>query len=345
MLIVCFHLGILFHRVGLPTFGLFGIDLFFVLSGFVMIESTRNGRRSPRSFLARRVIRVVPAYWLATGLVLSYRGISGHSTSISAILKALFFIPTGSPERGFVPVLQVGWTLNYEMAFYVLFAGALGFAGWLTTRLTVADGKASSRTWILAVAAPVVFGLVTAVVFGRMATPPSNSLAAFFTDPLVLDFALGVLAAVAIGRTDVEMARRWAWPASAVAASSFLAVLCEPDYQEHLLRLALIGVPCALVVAALAVMERSGLRIRRPWLLGLGDASYSIYLIHLFVTERAIHWAKGSDLGFAATIALVGSAIAASCLAGLIFHRAVERPITAWLGSKRGSDSRAPASP
>src|SRR5688572_26949281 len=118
--------------------GAVGVDLFFLISGFIMVQVTVNAGRSVRDvadFLARRVARIWPVYAVATlvAVALHPRGLFYGITTASqlrAIGKALIFYPQsadGAPFLGYAPH-TVGWTLNYEMWFYVLFAIAL-FAG------------------------------------------------------------------------------------------------------------------------------------------------------------------------------------------------------------------------
>ena len=110
-----------------------GVDIFFVISGFIMAYSSaalfeRQGGR--RIFLLRRVARIVPIYWLVTSLMLLMFAAMGSrmwsESGWSTIAAAYLFIPAANPDGAPFPLLVIGWTLNYEMAFYVVFALFIG---------------------------------------------------------------------------------------------------------------------------------------------------------------------------------------------------------------------------
>jgi exopolysaccharide production protein ExoZ len=109
--------------------GSLGVFLFFAISGFVMVLSNRNKFqvwRSSIDFVIRRIIRIWPMYFLATILVVAIKH-SDPLNSIQNILKSLAFVPYISEVGLYRPVLGKGWTLNYEMFFYAVFAVCLNF--------------------------------------------------------------------------------------------------------------------------------------------------------------------------------------------------------------------------
>jgi len=136
---------------GLVT-GAAGVDLFFVISGFIMVYTTAESFGTPTAsgvFLLRRIIRIVPLYWIATFLFLAYIVRIGHSWAMEGIgdknvLCSFVFIACPRPNGGYAPALEVGWSLNYEMFFYLCFAVALllprriGLACMVTTLTYVA---------------------------------------------------------------------------------------------------------------------------------------------------------------------------------------------------------------
>lgn len=117
-------IAVVTQHVPIPIFGdgLWGVDLFFVISGFIMCHATA---RSGRNFFLKRIIRIVPLYWLGTlfiyALALTLPQLLNTTTANPVdLLKSLLFIPFikgGIP----VPIVFQGWTLNYEMFFYGLF--------------------------------------------------------------------------------------------------------------------------------------------------------------------------------------------------------------------------------
>jgi exopolysaccharide production protein ExoZ len=119
------------HSVAaVSNIGIIGVDIFFVISGFIMILTTSGEARSPLSFWRDRLVRIVPLYWLATfslvGLSLIGLAPTGlHGWDLQDLLASLLFIPEVRADGAGMPILFVGWTLNYEMFFYLLFGLAL----------------------------------------------------------------------------------------------------------------------------------------------------------------------------------------------------------------------------
>ncbi len=113
--------------------GAAGVDLFFVISGFVMVYSSVKligDRRGWLVFSQRRIIRIVPMYWLATTVKLVVMVLAGEFVlharfSLLDTSMSYLFLPTRNSDGNLFPLLGVGWTLNFEMLFYLLFAVAL----------------------------------------------------------------------------------------------------------------------------------------------------------------------------------------------------------------------------
>lgn len=117
---------------GLWKYGVFGVDVFFLISGFIMYESVRNRPQSAAHFIKRRITRIVPNYWFYTVLLVAccliLPGVFARSMpfTLGSITKSLFFIPHLNPSGiGEYPFHTVGWTLNYEMFFYMVFAACM----------------------------------------------------------------------------------------------------------------------------------------------------------------------------------------------------------------------------
>jgi len=113
--------------------GAVGVSIFFVISGFVMVVSTRKtwGQVNAwKAFILRRIIRIVPMYWTATTvklicLLVVSSAVLHSKFDLQHIISSYFFVPTVNVEGEVKPLLAVGWTLYYEMFFYVIFAVAL----------------------------------------------------------------------------------------------------------------------------------------------------------------------------------------------------------------------------
>jgi exopolysaccharide production protein ExoZ len=239
-----------------------GVDLFFVISGFVMVYVTSQRERSARQFLAMRAARIVPVYWfftlMAAGLIFVapdlYRS---NELSFRHVLLSLLFVPHGSSG----PMIKQGWTLNYEVFFYVLFAAAMAIS--------------VRRRTILAVATLVIFA--AAGQWMQIKQIHLGALQFYFQD-IILEFAFGMLIATSFLRRRLDSLN--ASFAAALVVAGFLAMfILAPDQPEN--RALVYGLPAAfIVIGALAFEQRVPLRLR--FLQNIGDASYSIYLIHIF---------------------------------------------------------------
>src|SRR5215467_252489 len=103
----------------------FGVDLFFVISGFIMVYSTDQlfgTAHGPMEFLKRRLLRIVPLYWIVTSLYLALTLLipefaKGYPAGF--LIASYLFIPAARPDGVIEPLVGQGWTLNYEMLFYV----------------------------------------------------------------------------------------------------------------------------------------------------------------------------------------------------------------------------------
>jgi exopolysaccharide production protein ExoZ len=111
----------------LKQFGGFGVDVFFIISGFIIYVITDNDYKS---FFVKRLIRIVPMYWLFTigiSIIAYYFPYLLRSASFDLyhITASLLFIPYWTENTGFAPILTLGWTLNFEILFYLIFFAAL----------------------------------------------------------------------------------------------------------------------------------------------------------------------------------------------------------------------------
>jgi len=306
-----------FVRPTLPT-GI-GVDLFFAISGFIMVYASDRLFARPgaaKEFLARRIQRVAPLYWLATTLVLLMTLIGkgpGGVPSVTYLASSYFFIPDasyGSVDGIAFPLLSLGWTLNYEMLFYALFS------------LFLFLPRPSAVRWVQVT-------LVAAVLLGALLRPNWVVLATW-TQPIILEFGLGML----IGNAFLS-GRRIGLPAAIallVVAGAWVALdpfglMHLPQTPNDARRLIGWGLPAAMVLGA-AVLRPWALPRRVDQLAGvLGDASYSLYLMHPFVLVAMRHaW-----LRFVGERGLPVFVVVTVCLAILMsiaVNRRVERPLT-----------------
>lgn len=313
LLVVFVHLDVFLRALGLQPFGHGGVDLFFIISGFIMVHTTRARPTTPAAFMANRFTRIAPIYWLLTLFVFAVALaapslLQATSSEPEQLAKSLAFIPFRKANGLVHPVLFVGWTLNYEMFFYALFAVGLLFPR-------------------RAVGAVAVGAFITAlVVYGHFARPDSV-LGAFYTRPIILEFAAGMaLAALAPAvRVSTPLSRALLLAVCAVGlACAALVPLVFPDLS----RLVTQGLPSAFVVASAIVLHQSGVRVGGRLLLLLGNASYAIYLTHPFVTQALQKAGKVVGLSPALAAALIPVTLLLVCAVGVVTHLWVERPLT-----------------
>jgi exopolysaccharide production protein ExoZ len=295
-----------------------GVDIFFVISGFVMTVSSQSLIAAPhgmRIFLTRRVERIVPLYWMATTLkiilVVLAPGLAVNAIgSIWHVISSYLFLPTFSAAAPH-PVLSVGWTLNYEMLFYLLFAIALGM-GWPLLRVLVP-----------------ALGVISAAAFiahGR------GSILWNSYDPMMLEFLGGVLLGYA------TLAKRV--PGTVVSVLmvviGFAALFMNQHGDGSLLRVLAWGIPALAVVAGAIGLETRFGRLTPGWLLKIGDASYAIYICHGFVLPPIgllVQRMRVSEPVELFLLVVLGVFVATA--SGVGINLMVERPIMRYLRGRR----------
>ena len=204
-------------RLSVLEHGASGVDIFFVISGFIMVYTTEGRATGPVRFMRSRVVRIVPLYWLLTfavfvaALVLP-RLFAQVSADLPHLAASLFFLPQ---EKS--PIVYVGWTLNFEMLFYVLFA----------------IGLSIGTAW--RVLFPLLFITVAAVLGTVLGSGPQSGIWwSFLTDPMSLEFCGGMIIGCFWQRFRRDA--RLAWLALGLG---FVALLAGPfplNRPDHWLR-------------------------------------------------------------------------------------------------------------
>lgn len=288
-----------------------GVDLFFVVSGFIMWWTTDNRDMTPMQFMQRRIHRIVPIYWAISSVyvaILLFLPALMQSGALDTrhVVASFFFLPYPHPVLGDIwPLVPPGWTLNYEMFFYVIFA------------ISLALPQGSRLASLCAI-------LVGLVAIGNVLDPASVA-GQFYTSSLLLEFLYGVLIAVLVGRGTALPAGL----ALAVLALAFAMLPLRQGFATADTRALWYGVPSALIVAAAVSFERRRQLPRHPGLLLLGDASYSLYLSHpIGVSVSGQLWRRlfgASDWISASAFVMCGT-LAATAV-GLACYRWVEVPL------------------
>ena len=147
------HLGVFHPNYAILEFGQYGVDLFFVISGFMMMVTTTS-KASPTIFIAKRLWRIVPLYWFITLvyvilLLLAPYLLPSGTLDFGYIIKSFLFIPSYGPKFPDLiwPLVIPGWSLNYEMYFYALFAIALLLSAKYRGLVAVILLVTACRTW------------------------------------------------------------------------------------------------------------------------------------------------------------------------------------------------------
>ena len=312
--VVCFHAA---ERTGGHfAIGAAGVDVFFVVSGFLMWVISENKPASPGRFFRDRLERVAPVYWIATCIMVA-GALAGLFPNLKLTLQHVFgsllFIPHRSPSTDDIwPVLVQGWTLNYEMFFYAVFAGTL-----------VLPSKAR-----LAVLGVILVSLAGA----GMLVDSSNPLFLTYTNPIILEFLLGAL----IGKLWLDRAI----PSPAAGIALIIAALAGFAFVgiTYLGFNAFVFGPlsAALLVGVLA-LEKGGVVGRIGPAAYIGDSSYSIYLWHTMAISVVAKFAM--LLSIPAPIAFL-LAVVGGVVVGAAFYEILERPIAASLKGLRARPDR-----
>jgi exopolysaccharide production protein ExoZ len=313
LLVVFVHLDQFLRALGVPPFGHGGVDLFFVISGFIMVYTTRSRPIGPVAFMVNRITRIAPIYWLITLAVYAVALaapslLQATSASLEQLAKSLLFIPFQKSNGLVQPVLFVGWTLNFEMFFYAVFALGLMFP---------------ERR----VGALVVMSLLAGLVLVGAVFQPRGVVAEFYTRPIIIEFAAGMALAWFGGGLTVAsaVARR---ALTAVIVLGALALALVPLWAPDVSRVLTQGVPATVVATSAIVLHQSGVRWSSRVPLLLGNASYSLYLTHPFVTQAAQKAGKLLGLTPVVAVVLMAVTLVAVCVVGVITHLAIEKPLT-----------------
>jgi peptidoglycan/LPS O-acetylase OafA/YrhL len=254
----------------LPRWGELGVSVFFVISGFIMWHTTANGVVSPLTFWRRRIIRIVPLYWSCLAALLIVAWLVPHvlrSTVLTPenVLKSFLFIPHFHAvfKQWIVPILIPGWSLTYEMFFYFVFG------------LTLFARGLAVRFWLLAL---LLIGLV---ILGLL-LQPSGPIAITYTSIKLLIFLGGVALAVLY---------RAQWLDGAIIG---ILLLCAGLVAAFASETRLVGdsdslsvLTPILIVAGTLALETTARRASIGLFHTIGNASYSIYLTHLFFLKLA----------------------------------------------------------
>lgn len=291
--------------------GTVGVDIFFVISGFVMMVTSTPFVAAPkgwRYFAMRRIVRIVPMYWIATTIKIAtlfvLPGVAYRSAlEPQHVLFSYLFLPSRNEAGVVEPVLGVGWTLTYEMYFYAIFALALFL------RL---------RPFIF-----VTSFMLVATACGMLLPESVSSPWAVYLDRVVLFFVVGM----AIGKMVQAGYMRWAPLLVAILVTTAVVLALSGHAEWYRSSMFRFTVVCAVVLAV--VWAEPYLRGRVPaFVLFLGDASYSIYLFHPLAAPIVpeVMARLGIRVGWLGVVGAIVFALVVSCT----IYALIEKRIVKW---------------
>lgn len=306
----------------LPTtlhlYGNIGVDLFFIISGFVIYLSAFEKNVTPSTFAMHRLARIVPAYWLFT--LISFGILLAAPTFIPLtqleplfLLKSLFFIPAQNPSGiGLFPLLTVGWTLNYEMIFYTVF--------------------------LLCLFLPKSFrlpALFIGIIILQNFSAKLGSNFKFYENKIIYEFLIGITIALAYQIGLIQRLNSLAAVALTITAGWMLVHFGPVTHNPWTF-----GIACALIV--IAAISREKLFDTLGWLTKLGDWSYSTYLCHVLIMCCWMAIQKRFNLDETLTFSLIIVSILVVSWASFTF---IERPISRFVKSPSRKTAQKPITP
>lgn len=291
----------------LSNYGSIGVDIFFVISGFVIYLATIDKDVKPWKFALNRAFRIIPLYWvitLVTAIIIVSTDKLIPLTEFNTLffIKSLFFLPAANPSGiGYFPLVTVGWTLNFEMMFYFIFSLALFF---------------SKKTYLYIVFISVFllnYFLARNFVFLD-----------FYKSKIIYEFLIGILLAISYKNGFLRSVNPF------ISVFIFFIGVFLIMSQGHANHAPLKnGFPCALIIAAFIQQENFFKRI--PLIKKIGDYSYSTYLIHVIVISVMFYFSNKYNLS---NYLLLLSSTVSIFIISIISYRFLEKPINDWAKRK-----------
>jgi exopolysaccharide production protein ExoZ len=302
---------------GVGHFGFLGVDFFFVLSGFIILNSHFDDHKTIaalKNYYIKRIIRIYPPFWpISIGMILIYFYIPNLSNNPSgthnnfSFLSSILLLPDTTG-----PALNVAWTLIYEILFYLIFT-IYFISGRIFFIFIV--------SWVIVIFANIY---LTGLPQNSYDTPSNWST--HLISPINLEFILGMITAY----LTKKIPRQFGMPIFLLGLLSFILFLFWPF---ALVFRPLFALTFAIIVLGSVLLEWQG-KLKSPqWLIKLGDASYSIYLVHnplISVSNRLTAHSFGSTNY---TLAILAG-ILFSIFVGYLYHLIVEKPLTKFFHKK-----------
>lgn len=325
LMVLFFHAqSMVYEKIGyhgaFTNTGAAGVDIFFVISGFVIYLVFVKNLRSPGVFLAKRIIRVGPPYWLYTTITVAIllfmpSAFKTQTFDLGVVASSYFFLLSENPIGGIGTVLGVGWTIAFEMYFYLLF--------FVATLVAPKKPMAFFASFI-------AVGVVASMFIQEQAVPAFTLVA---LSALPLEFMGGCLIAMAyLKGIRVPRFMAFVFIVLGLAVIYYGGLAEKIDHDRDPWRVLFWGVPALLIVGSFVSLDsQKPIRFPKSMLI-LGGASYSLYLCHQFVlaaigkSANALHLKQVIS---AEVLVIFGMALAVGV--ALLSYRFVERPVTDFL--------------
>ncbi|HEU4734008.1 MAG TPA: acyltransferase [Kofleriaceae bacterium] len=301
-----------------------GVDVFFVISGFIIAYI---GTSKPEQFFRRRLIRVVPFYWAATLAVFAVVTVAPQvfrttTSSVPHLVCSLLFIPH-ELKGEMLPTLLLGWSLNFEMFFYVVFAMALRISPRWSPTICVA--------WLVA------------FVLASHGFASGHPITDFYARPIVLEFCYGIgvfylFQWCSARKTQLAALPGLRWLLLAILIGSLIALnVFEEYYRDQVPRYLIAGIPAFFIVSSALLLERIyGFTTRNRTIYLLGESSYIIYLVHPYIVFSVLRvFVKNAGaLSVPALGALIIGLLALTSMIAIGIHMWFEKPVMAYLRAR-----------
>jgi exopolysaccharide production protein ExoZ len=312
----------------LNGFGCIGVDLFFVISGFIItyVANKYRGLDDGLHFLEKRFWRINPVYYIATmlclGVILLQLQADHNSfpkNIFSSLMDTILLIPTNSEIINFSPLLIIGWTLSFEWLFYVIFFFLIA-------------SNVKQKTLALSIVFLLLIGT------GQLIKPDDLRLQ-FITNPILLEFLLGVI----ICQFYIKGTKVPTWAAATVliiGLTSYILLIrfgygnvwyyqFTINGEASLNKFLFWGIPSACIMFGCIFIEKNGLfrhLFDNKLSLLLGDASYSIYLIH-FTLFSGLHLIYRKAGFFLPADYMIWLQMIFGVGIALLFYKWIEKPL------------------
>jgi exopolysaccharide production protein ExoZ len=316
LLVCCFHFKDYINFEGLKLGdllfkkGSIGVPIFFIISGFIMVFTTkkldfnRNILKQIILFYKKRIIRIAPLYYILTFLWMIIGGnfllYFTDQELYTRFIHSIFFLP----QKDIFPVLYLGWSLNYEIFFYLIFGLSLLF-------------KKNRYLFI------IIFFIITSIL--GFIFKFNNGYSDMVTSHLNLYFIIGILFALLLEKISIP--KNWAIPIIIIGISSFVLYLLDFISTDHELMIIPI---ISLFVFSFLLLDYTFQFQGKKSLVFLGDISYSLYLSHPFVE---IFFRRFKVEGYLNLPYFIFKIIIVIILAAFLYHF-IERKITEYLKQK-----------